>query len=75
MITITKAVQTCFACPSQWDAWDADGNYYYLRFRWGHGTVTDGTKQVAAFAGDDPYGGFIDLDEFCERAGITLEFT
>lgn len=38
-ITIVKAVQTCSACPSQWDAYDADGNYYYLRYRHGHGTV------------------------------------
>lgn len=40
MITITRAVQTCMACPSQWDAWDADGNYYYLRYRHGCGQVT-----------------------------------
>lgn len=40
MITIVRAVQTCTACPSQWDAWDADGNYYYLRYRHGHGEVT-----------------------------------
>jgi hypothetical protein len=40
MITIVRAVQTCQACPSQWDAWDADGNYYYLRYRSGCGSVT-----------------------------------
>lgn len=39
-ITIVRAVQTCMACPSQWDTWDADGNYYYLRYRSGYGTVT-----------------------------------
>ena len=40
MITIVRAVQTAMACPSQWDAWDADGNYYYLRYRSGCGQVT-----------------------------------
>jgi len=40
MITIVRVIQTCQACPSQWDAWDADGNYYYLRYRSGYGTVT-----------------------------------
>ncbi len=38
-LTITKAVQTCMACPSQWDTWDAEGNYYYLRYRSGCGSV------------------------------------
>jgi len=32
-----KAVQTCSACPSQWDAWDLDGNYWYLRHRHSRG--------------------------------------
>lgn len=27
------------ACPSQWDAWDTKGNYYYLRYRHGYGEV------------------------------------
>lgn len=26
-------------CPSQWDAWDEDGNYYYLRYRHGWGEM------------------------------------
>ena len=40
MLTLTRAVQTAMGCPSQWDAWDADGNYYYLRYRHGQGQVT-----------------------------------
>jgi hypothetical protein len=39
-IVIVRAVQTSSACPSQWDAWDSCGNYYYLRFRHGCGAVT-----------------------------------
>lgn len=37
--TIVRAVQSCLALPSQWDAWDADGQYYYLRYRFGRATV------------------------------------
>lgn len=40
MITIVRAVQTSLACPAQWDLWDADGNYYYARFRSGYGSLT-----------------------------------
>jgi hypothetical protein len=39
VITIVKAVQTSIACPAQWDMWDAEGNYYYARFRHGWGQV------------------------------------
>lgn len=36
---LVRVVQTCPACPSQWNAWDAAGQYYYLRYRGGRGTV------------------------------------
>ena len=70
---ISRAVQTCFACPSQWDAWTVDGHYLYLRYRWGSGTVDDedGTE-IASFTTGDPYGGVMDLDEFAERAGLVV---
>lgn len=38
-IGIVRAVCTSIAAPSQWDAWDGEGNYYYLRFRHGVGQV------------------------------------
>lgn len=38
-IVLIRTVQTAIACPSQWDAWDADGNYYYLRYRHGYGEM------------------------------------
>jgi|SRR5277367_554497 len=38
-IIITRAVQTSIACPSQWDLYDADDNYYYARFRHGCGSL------------------------------------
>lgn len=34
-----RVVQTLPACPSEWSAWDAEGNWYYLRYRCGRGTV------------------------------------
>jgi hypothetical protein len=39
VVKITRAVMTSSACPVQWDAWDAEGNYYYLRFRHGYGEM------------------------------------
>ncbi len=81
-VIIVKAVQTCIACPSQWDAWDLDGNYWYLRYRHGRGTAerqpgpdpgtwtNDGPN--ISFEHGDHLAGSIDLEEFCERAGLNL---
>jgi len=87
-VTLVRAVQTCMACPSQWDAWDAEGYYYYLRYRSGHGTITryggpDGLGSEAAwnrfegvliseFTYGHPLDGFISLEEFAHLAGIAL---
>lgn len=82
MITLTQVVQTCSACPSQWDAWDAEGRYYYLRYRSGIGTVesqpgpdvetwTD-RPPLATFEHGDNLAGFISLTDFMALAGLTL---
>lgn len=86
-IQLARVVQTLIACPSQWDAWTTSGEYLYLRYRFGRGTVD-------AYGGSDldtwarvPDGriaqfgegwavrsmdGEITLAEFCERAGLVL---
>lgn len=74
-ITITRAVMTCTAYPSQWDAWTEDGRELYLRYRYGCGTAQlDGPagETVASFETGHSYDGHIDLAEFCERAGLKL---
>lgn len=85
MIILTKAIQTSIACPSQWDAWDADGKYYYLRYRHGVGTVShypggpkfwerleEKGELVAHFEYGDGLDGSIGLEEFAQRAGTSL---
>jgi len=32
---LVKLVQTCFACPSQWEGKLDDGRMIYIRYRWG----------------------------------------
>ncbi|MDX3643238.1 hypothetical protein [Streptomyces sp. MB09-02B] len=77
-------VETCCACPNQWDAWTVDGQYLYLRYRSGIGTVDaygapgpDGWTvppdgRVARFEDDDDPPIDIGLDEFLHRTGLTL---
>ncbi|WP_405835425.1 hypothetical protein OG528_01245 [Streptomyces platensis] len=38
-LTLVRVVQTRSAHPSQWDAWTAEGQYLYLRYRDGEGCV------------------------------------
>lgn len=84
MTAIVRAVQTCCACPSQWDAWTDTGQYLYLRYRWGSGTAEarpspDWTTwdihqdaTVAESDTDNDLDGSITLAEFCLRAGLTI---
>lgn len=44
---LAKVRLTCPSVPSQWDTWDASGQYYYLRYRFGRLTVD-------AFPSPDP---------------------
>jgi hypothetical protein len=83
---IVRAVQTCGACPAQWDAWGNDGTQYYLRYRHSFGSAeirrtADGEwldsspERVAEFETDEQDGGVISLEEFCERAGLELRLS
>jgi hypothetical protein len=86
VIKLVRAVQTSIAMPSQWDAWDADGKYYYLRFRHGVGSIrhypggagwdrrdTEETPEhIASFEVDNEWAGHIQLEEFAQKAGIEL---
>lgn len=86
-ISLARVVQTCLAVPSQWDAWTVDGQYLYLRYRFGHGTVDDYPSEdfetwdrvpegaLACFGDCFPrqsFDGEIELSEFCERAGLVI---
>ena len=83
-IVLARVVRTCAAVPSQWNAWTVDGQYLYLRYRSGIGTVdaydSEDSEQwtrvpdgaAARFDTGDRLDGEMDLPEFCERAGLQL---
>ncbi|MGW0578321.1 hypothetical protein ACWD25_20650 [Streptomyces sp. NPDC002920] len=83
-IVLARVVRTCVAIPSQWNAWTVNGQYLYLRFRSGIGTVdaydTEDSEQwtripdgaVARFDTGDRTDGEMDLIDFCERTGLQL---
>jgi hypothetical protein len=84
-VILAKVIETCRACPAQWDAWDLDGNYWYLRYRSNRGsaerqpspdlqTWTDGPPNMSFDTTGEypPMHGVMDLPEFCRRAGLGI---
>ncbi|MFJ8025526.1 hypothetical protein [Streptomyces sp. NPDC096311] len=82
-VSIARVVQTCGACPSQWDAWTTRGQYLYLRYRHGEGTVEqhpsedtdtwDGEESRLWTSWDDGTNGdWIGLVDFLAMAGLRL---
>ncbi|MFJ2190265.1 hypothetical protein ACIOJE_20385 [Kitasatospora sp. NPDC087861] len=85
---LIRVVQTCAACPSQWDAWTADGQYLHLRYRHGEGCVewhsgpdddadtpdswNEGLAGLLVEWDDGTDGGVISLEDFLAAAGLGL---
>lgn len=81
-----RVVQTCSAYPPPWDAWTADGQYLYLRYRHGVGCVEwhsgpDGDADTADSWNEDLSGllvewtdgtgsGVVSLEDFLAAAGL-----
>ncbi|MFD7480753.1 hypothetical protein ACFV8Z_54205 [Streptomyces sp. NPDC059837] len=82
-VTLARVVQTSGSCPSQWDAWTTTGQYLYLRYRHGEGTVEQHpSEDVDTWDGDESRlwtswddgtdGGQIELTDFLVTAGLRL---
>lgn len=75
MITLVKLVQTCAAYPSQWDGWDAEGNYYYIRYRYGILTVEKGDSEyetIVHMKCGDTMDGVMTVEEMLEHTEMEL---
>lgn len=83
-VILVRTIKTCSACPSQWDAWDLDGNYWYLRYRHGWGMAErqpgpdpdtwERKRPNVSFDGAAAgmADGYISLEDFCRLAGLNL---
>jgi hypothetical protein len=83
MINVTKIIETCGGCPSQWNGRTDDGQYLYVRYRWGFLRVALGLSVMVELDGDDIYGeqigdgldGVMDFGELTQRLGHLLDFS
>ncbi|MEU4168903.1 hypothetical protein AB0F46_18750 [Streptomyces sp. NPDC026665] len=83
-LVLARVERTVSSHPSQWNAWTVDGQYLYLRYRHGIGTVDahdsedfstwtySAERRLAAFDTGQKWDGEISLADFCERAGLQL---
>jgi hypothetical protein len=82
-VTLARVVQTSGGFPSQWDAWTTAGQYLYLRYRHGEGSVEqhpsedtdtwDGEQSKLWTQWDDGTdGGHIELADFLVMAGLRM---
>ena len=77
MIKITRIVKTCMACPAQWNAWDDNGDYYYIRYRFGKLTVHKGlnlNELIFSKVIGGEYDGEINLGRVANHVKNIIEF-
>lgn len=67
MINVTKIVNTCTACPSQWSGVTDDEKEVYVRYRWGYLSVDVGEDCVFEANPGDSLDGYMDFDELKEH--------
>lgn len=83
-LKLVTLVQTCTACPSQWEGCLEDGRYIYARYRWGHLSVRAGpTPDDAVFGEDeifegspegaDSFDGWMDTEQMLELANLEYD--
>lgn len=56
-VIVTKVVQTCHACPAQWNAETSTGDHLYVRYRWGWLQIGAGPTHEAAVTAAMEMGG------------------
>lgn len=82
VIRIARAIQTTDCLPVQWDAWTGTGQYLYLRYRSGVGSITaypspdwtawDPDTAPLVQWDDDSGDNEISLDDFLIASGAEL---
>jgi hypothetical protein len=45
LLVITSIKNTCGACPAQWEGRTQDGEYVYIRYRWGYLSIRAGETE------------------------------
>lgn len=75
MIRIAKIIQTCDACPSQWSAQTPEGQYVYIRFRWGRLLAYLDDTCIFDVRHGDTLNGYLEFEQLQELTAGVLDFS
>jgi hypothetical protein len=76
MIKVNKILNTCSACPSQWEGTTEDNQNIYVRYRWGHLSICFRPSGDEIFDLDygDTFDGFMDYPTLKKLTAEIIEF-
>ena len=74
-IKVAHIRNTCPACPSQWEGATDDGQYVYIRYRWGWLRVEVGNEIVYHQRIGGQLDGHMDENELSGHLKGVLDFT
>lgn len=73
-IKIVELIQTCGACPSQWDGITKDGGSVYIRFRHGSLRVELNGDSIFHYSDNRVADGSMDTDEMMEITSQVIKW-
>lgn len=74
MYRITKLIQTCTACPSQWSGETDKGEEVYIRYRHGYLYIEVNGERIFERSYGDKLDGFMPYDELTTFALDRVEW-
>ena len=86
MIKVISLQSTCYASPSQWEGHLDSGKMIYMRYRWGHLTITvskspttnvmDAISGIEVFSKQlgDNFDGYITIETVKEHTKNLIEY-
>lgn len=74
MYRITELIQTCVACPSQYEGETDDGLYVYVRYRHGLLTIEVNNRRIFTCSYGDVSDGYLPYDELTTFALDRVEW-
>lgn len=79
IVSLIEVTPICQACPSDWEAIDDEGREIYIRFRWGHLSVslddlTNEPVSLLSLQHSDPLDGVMSTEEMVELTKDVLDW-
>jgi hypothetical protein len=74
-LCIKKCIQTCYACPSQWDLFTEDDQYIYMRYRWGHFYAEKDKEIIFEYDADNRFDGLMETETMIKLLSNLFDFS